>query len=102
MNIKYVCNAFSPQMITEDNYILKVKTITEDEFNNIKANTPSAVGHPDTARVLGVEFNRCNVKLNVGDAIAVAQLQNGRLPEGCTSLPEGFYFKYQLFTVCPL
>ena len=54
----------------------------------------SAIGHADTARVLGVEMNRINVTLKKGDVAYVAQLQGGRLPEGSTTLPEGFKFKY--------
>jgi hypothetical protein len=54
----------------------------------------SAVGHEDTARVLGVECNRFNVTLKKGDTAFVAQLQGGRLPEGATTLPENFSFKF--------
>ena len=54
----------------------------------------SAVGHRDTARVLGVEMNRVDVTLKKGDIAFVAQLQGGRLPEGSITLPEGFNFKY--------
>lgn len=54
----------------------------------------SAVGHQDTANVLGVEMNRTNVTLKKGDVAFVAQLQGGRLPEGSTTLPEGFSFKF--------
>lgn len=59
----------------------------------------SAVGHQDTANVLGVPMNRANVKLEKGDSVIVAQLQGGRLPEGSTTLPEGFSFKFLLVTV---
>jgi hypothetical protein len=44
--------------------------------------------------VLGVEPNRINVHLSKGDVAYVAQLQGGRLPEGSTTLPKGFSFKY--------
>lgn len=54
----------------------------------------SAIGHHDTANILGVEMNRINVTLKKGDTAFVAQLQGGRLPEGCTILPEGSSFKY--------
>ena len=54
----------------------------------------SAIGHEDTARVLGVECNRINVTLKRGDVAYVAQLQGGRLPEGSTTLPEGYSFKF--------
>lgn len=54
----------------------------------------SAVGHADTAAVLGVEANRVSIKLEDGVELLVAQLQGGRLPEGSTTLPEGFAFSW--------
>jgi len=54
----------------------------------------SVVGHPDTANVLGVAFNRASLTLQKGDELLVAQLVGGRLPEGATTLPEGFSFKF--------
>jgi len=54
----------------------------------------SAIGHADTARVLGSTPNRISVHLAKGETAYVAQLMGGRLPEGCTTLPEGFHFKY--------
>jgi len=54
----------------------------------------SAVGHADTAALLGVACNRISVKLAVGDWVYVAQLQGPRLPEGTTVLPEGSKFAW--------
>lgn len=77
---------------------------TEVKFEPIEALPPlseleSAVGHPDTAHVLGVEPNRINVSLAKGDTAYVAQLVGGRLPEGATRLPEGFKFKFFKVTI---
>lgn len=96
---KYVCNAFSLQMVNVDDYDMKVRAISEEEFNNIKSVTPSAVGHADTANVLGVAMNRVSVTLGKGDKIVVAQLVGGRLPEGSTTLPNGFTFKYKVVEI---
>jgi hypothetical protein len=52
----------------------------------------SIVGHEDTARILGVPFNRKSVKLREGDKLYVAQYDGPRLPEGATALPEGAKF----------
>ena len=98
-DFKYVCNAFSLQMVNVDDYDMKVRTISEEEFNNIKSVTPSAVGHADTANVLGVAMNRVSVTLDKGDKIVVAQLVGGRLPEGSTTLPNGFAFKYKVVEI---
>lgn len=49
--------------------------------------------------VLGVAYNRVNLKLKPGDVLYVAQLVGGRLPEGTTTLPEGYSFKFLKVTV---
>jgi hypothetical protein len=85
----YLLNAFSLQMVQEDNYSLNIKKV-----DKLPSNLESAIGHQDTAFVLGVEMNRVNVSLKVGDIAYVAQLMGGRLPEGSTTLPEGFSFKF--------
>ena len=93
-DFKFVCNAFSLQMVNASCYKLAVTPLNADEFNVLKSTCTSAVGHKDTATVLGVEMNRVNVSLEIGDKVLVAQLTGGRLPEGATTLPEGFSFKY--------
>ncbi len=64
------------------------------EVSSLPQGLTSAIGHADTARVLGVPMNRVNVSLRKGDTAYVAQLVGGRLPEGTTTLPEGFSFKF--------
>lgn len=91
--MKYVSNAFSLQMLNGD-CNLQVKEISEDEFNKVKGDCMSCVGHEDTATVLGVPFNRASISLDTGDVVYVAQLIGGRLPEGATTLSEGFKFKF--------
>ena len=85
---KYLCNAFSLQMLQDFPCNIEIKEIKE-----LPSNLTSAVGHLDTANVLGVPCNRINVFVTKGDVLYVAQLQGGRLPEGSTTLPEGFSFK---------
>ena len=89
----FISNAFSLQMLSSD-CMISVEEISEDDFNNVKHNAVSVVGHKDTANVLGVEFNRENISLNKGDVLYVAQIVGGRLPEGATTLPDGFKFKF--------
>lgn len=64
------------------------------EVDSLPDGLTSAIGHADTANVLGVTVNRVNVHLDAGDVAYVAQLQGGRLPEGATTLPDGFKFKF--------
>ena len=89
---KIVCNAFSLQMVD-------AKDLGRVRFESIQAPADlsayqSAVGHADTAAVLGVEMARINVRLDDNVELLVAQLQGGRLPEGSTTLPEGFAFSW--------
>jgi hypothetical protein len=55
----------------------------------------SAVGHADTAFLFANELglpilpNRVSVKLKAGECALIGQYIGSRLPEGCTSLPEG-------------
>lgn len=113
----YLLNAFSLQMLEGDATVRFTEVPREQVFStghweeypwNDEGGIPtdcgtelfwqsdlvSAVGHADTARVLGVEMNRISVTLKKGDVAYVAQLQGGRLPEGSTTLPEGFSFKF--------
>lgn len=85
----YLLNAFSLQMV--QSYPC---TINFSEVDSLPEGLISAVGHQDTANVLGVPMNRVNVNLKSGDVFYVAQLQGGRLPEGSTTLLKGFSFRY--------
>ena len=84
----YLLNAFSLQMVDVPCIALF------EEVDALPDGLTSAIGHADTANVLGVEPNRINVHLSDGDIAYVAQLQGGRLPEGSTTLPDGFSFKF--------
>lgn len=84
----YLLNAFSIQMVDLPCFV-RFTEVTE-----LPEGLTSAIGHQDTANVLGVPMNRINVKLQNGDTAYIAQLQGGRLPEGCITLPDGFKFKF--------
>lgn len=95
-------NAFSLQMLQEFPAEIFVEEVTPQYVaENV---TASAVGHADTAAVLSsllgkeIPCNRVNVSFTEG-SVLVAQLQGGRLPEGATTLPEGFTFKFLKVTV---
>lgn len=94
----YLSNAFSIQMLNLDNSVNV--TFTEVTAAEIPAYAISCIGHADTAAVVAemlkreVEVNRTSIKLKQGDELYVAQLVGGRLPEGCTTLPDGFTIKF--------
>lgn len=89
MDKHYLLNAFSLQMLEDF-----PTTVKFTEVESLPAGLESAVGHADTAAVLGVPMNRISVKMGKGDTAYIAQLIGGRLPEGSTTLPEGFSFKF--------
>lgn len=89
-------NAFSLQMVAEFPTSVKIEEVTREA---IPETAHSIVGHQDTANVLGVVMNRESVVLEKGDVLFVAQIQGGRLPEGSTTLPEGFSFKFLRVTL---
>jgi len=98
---KYLVNAFSLQMLQKGGLVRFDEIAPED----IPADVVSAVGHVDTANVLTnmlgfpVSMNRINVVLDENTELYVAQLVGGRLPEGSTTLPEGFVFKFYRVTI---
>lgn len=94
MKKTFLLNAFSIQMLKE--FPAKVSF---EEVDSLPEGLTSAIGHQDTANVLGVPMNRVSVSLEEGDIAYVAQLIGGRLPEGSTTLPEGFKFKFLKVTV---
>lgn len=101
-NTKFIANAFSIQMLNNLNATVSFKEINPAD---IPRDVVSAIGHPDTAAVVGdalgitLKPDRVNVKLDKGDTLFVAQLMGGRLPEGATTLPDGFSFKFLRVTV---
>lgn len=95
----YLSNAFSLQMIETPATVTVTEISDATFFNEIvptvnAGQIKSAIGHQDTANVLGVPCDRCNINLKESDILYVAQIIGGRLPEGCTTLPEGFRFKF--------
>jgi hypothetical protein len=98
---KYLVNAFSIQMLSGP------ATVRFDEIDatEVPTDVVSAIGHADTAAVLSdllgfeVPMNRAFVTLDEDTEIYVAQLVGGRLPEGATTLPEGFSFKFYRVTI---
>lgn len=84
----YILNAFSLQMVSLPCHVrfTEVKTLPDGLV--------SAIGHKDTAEMLGFEVNRINVHLKAGDVAYIAQYMGGRLEEGCTTLAKDCSFKF--------
>ena len=90
----YLLNAFSLNMLA-GNADVHVREVSLDTARNLAKVCGSAVGHADTAAVfadvLGIDVpcNRVSVSLKEGDVALVGQYSGPRLPEGCSTLPEG-------------
>lgn len=101
--MRYLGNAFSLQMLhletPQEVHICPVPAV------DIPADSHSVIGHQDTACVVAdilgfpVPFNRESIRLEEGDELFVAQITGGRLPEGATTLPEGFHLEFFKVTV---
>lgn len=104
-----LANAFSLQMITsiiEDTPLVQFRAMELDEVKDVvefagtRGILTNAIGHADTAHIVGNMIgatlvpNRINVALDENTTIIVAQVIGGRLPEGCTTLPEGTKIKF--------
>jgi hypothetical protein len=95
---KFLSNAFALQMLdTTVEHNVKVTPVTAAD---VPAEAVSVIGHADTAAVVSgllgreVPANRASISLAKGDVLYVAQVTGGRLPEGCTTLPEGMHLAF--------
>lgn len=100
----YISNALSLQMLpTEqatDLHIWPMTVGSVREFSRDHIQLISAIGHADTAAVVSsmigqeIQAQRINISLKPGDILIVAQLLGGRLPEGSTTLPDGYAIRF--------
>ena len=100
---KIIANALSLNMVpVESMTLIRARHIS---YADVPKDAVSAIGHPDTARVvsgiLGFEVpaNRVNVELEEGDVLYVAQYKGPRLEEGATKLPEGATLEFFEVTI---
>lgn len=100
----FLGNAFSLQMLdTSVSNIVNIVPVTIGEIAG--SDFVSVIGHADTANVVSnilkrdVPANRISVRLEKGDILYVAQVTGGRLPEGATTLPEGFSLAFLKVTI---
>ena len=94
--MEYLCNAFSLQML-QGVEAAEISVRRMDDAPCLGEGVRCCIGHADTAAIVGrlvgrpgLKANRENVAIKPDDVVFVAQLTGGRLPEGATTLPEGF------------
>lgn len=100
-----ICNAFSLNMISAFPAEIRVEEISLVRAREIAAaGLESAVGHPDTAVVFGLQLGvevpsvRSTVSLK-GETTLIGQYRGPRLPEGARELPAGATIQWLLVTV---
>lgn len=79
--MRYISNAFSPKMITDD-CLLSVEILDANTFFNEIRDCYSIVGHQKIASYLGVTYNRQSITLSEDDVLYIASEGLERLPEG--------------------
>lgn len=100
-------NAFSLQMIKGlngcDHRIIVEPTDVYNVVDKLqKEGCDSYIGHPDTARILtsilGMEIpcRRVFGTIEPDETVLVARVVGGRLPEGCTKLPNGMRIEFYM------
>ncbi len=100
-----ILNAFSLNMLGAFPARFEVKEVGLEEARRIAEGAESAVGHAETAAVMGdllgrtVLTCRATVSLGSGDMALVGQYRGPRLPEGALHLPEGATIQWLLVTV---
>ena len=107
MAVRFICNAFSLNMLSEMTANIRCEEISATRAAEIimTEDVDSAVGHFDTAEVFGSDLGiqittkRNTVTLNKGDSIIVGQYSGPRLPEGACVLPEGAVIRWVLVTI---
>lgn len=101
--MNYLSNAFSLQMVQAGATVYTRgidHTFFSEAVKSGKSQLKSIIGHVDMANVLTemlgfpVDQNRESIKLTPKDRLYVAQITGGRLPEGATTLPEGFEIEF--------
>ena len=98
-------NAFSTKMLTDaelqQGVCMRYTLITEEEFKkNLEKADVVSIGHEDCAKRFGVEKNRIEILLEVGDTLYICEANTAdkkRLAEGVKYLKEfgeGSFFRF--------
>lgn len=92
----WITNAFSLNMLGDHDIVdVRIRRLELHDAQPLAAHAVSAVGHDDTAQLLGtllglpVPVNRASLELATGDTLLVGQYRGPRLAPGETRLPDG-------------
>lgn len=89
-----LANAFSFQMLNQEDGVLKFKSVSLDELKNV--DFTSVIGNEELAYILSdelgreVRMNRRGIEIEEGDSLYVVSVIGAKLPAGVRKLPEGY------------
>lgn len=98
--MKYVCNAFSPNMVDDGATVIFTR-IDKEEFIEAIPQSYCAIGHEEIAREFGVECNRTNISLIEGDTLYIVTPGHRPKNELYTFIPEEKGWIYRRIEVKP-
>jgi len=90
--MKFITSTFNPnKMILDNDFDLRVHTLTEEEFHALCYDAYSCVGYEDVAVMLNVAYNKEPVKARIGDTILLADMNKGTLEYKCILITPSEY-----------
>ena len=93
--VKYLLSNFSTNMVAEPHYIAFHKELTEDEFNELKADAVAIVSNPAFAHLLKVPRCKKYFTLKAGDIALIVGTDGGKLPYNAKCLPDGVSLTFE-------
>ena len=89
-----VGNVLTAGLLKKQNCCIISTLISWEEFDEYKKMVENNkainfMGHPSTAKLVGMEANRVSLQADYGSTLVVTQYDGPRLNEGVTDLPEG-------------
>lgn len=97
--MNYILNSFSPQMLRNQNGLVRFHEMNRTEFDRIKKDYLSIMANKPLSRILEVEQNKEHILLNPGDKCLVAQINGGTLPYDATRLPQDVNLNFNCLKV---
>ena len=98
--MKYVCNAFSPNMV-DDGATVRFTRIEKREFVDAIPQSYCVIGHEEIARAFNVECNRRSISLLEGDVLYIVSPSHRPSGEVYEFIPESKGWIYRRIEVIP-
>jgi hypothetical protein len=94
IKIKYISNAYSPQMAYRANICINQIELTREEFEREIIDAESHIGIRSLANIFDIDYNPSYFTVDEGDSLYVVSVHGGNLPENAKKIPNGVKLKY--------